>query len=119
MTKVLYVEDEVLLALAMEGALIDAGCTVALAHDGEEGVRRALEFAPEIIITDYMMPNMDGPEMVRILDQKGIRVPVILATAVPERDLDPQIADRVDLYLGKPYTEEELISAFKRLSRDF
>jgi DNA-binding response OmpR family regulator len=116
-TRVLYVEDEALLAISMEGALLDAGCSVALAYDGAEGLVQAESFSPEIIVTDFMMPGMDGPTMLHILEQRGVTVPVVLTTAVPERDLAADVLERIDVYLAKPFTEEELVAVVSRLSR--
>ena len=95
MTKVLYVEDEALLAISMESILVESGYIVALAHDGEEGVARALSFLPQVIVTDFMMPRMDGPAMLKELLYRGIKVPVVLTTAVPEEDITPRFAARL------------------------
>ena len=65
MTRVLYVEDEALLAIAMEGAMQNSGFDVQLAHDGDEVVAHARDFQPEIIVTDYMMPRVDGYDVAR------------------------------------------------------
>ena len=115
MTKVLYVEDEALLAICMESALLAAGCNVVLAHDGKDGVDQALQFSPQIIVTDFMMPRMDGPTMLRVLQEKGFRVPVVLTTAVPREDIAQEILDRVNVYLAKPFSEQDLVDAVASL----
>ena len=115
MTKVLYVEDEALLAISMETVLLDAGYVVALAHDGEEGVARAVSFLPQVIVTDYMMPRMDGPTMLKELENRGIKVPVVLTTAVPEEDITADVRSQIDVYLPKPFSERDLIAAVTRL----
>ncbi len=116
MTRVLYVEDEALLAITMEGALLDAGCSVALAYDGAEGLEQAHGFAPDVIVTDFMMPGMDGPTMLKTLQQRGVRVPVVLTTAVPRKDISADILQLVQVYLAKPFTEAELVDAVSRVS---
>lgn len=115
MTRVLYVEDESLLAISMEGVMESRGFKVQLAHDGDEGIARARSFEPQIIVTDYMMPKVDGLTMVRALRDEGIQAPVIVTTAVPETDFDPELRRQFDLYLGKPFTEEELLAALRGL----
>jgi len=112
-TRVLYVEDEALLAIVMEGAMQSSGFNVQLAHDGEEAIAQAREFKPEIIVTDYMMPRVDGLTMIRTLRDAGLDVPVIVTTAVPEEDFDPDLRQLFDLYLGKPFTEEELVETLR------
>jgi len=118
MTRVLYVEDEAILAIAMEGAMLDSGFSVQLAHDGDEGVLQGRHFQPQVIVTDYMMPTMDGLTMIRALRDAGVRVPVIVTTAVPEKDFGPELRGEFDLYLGKPFTEEELVDAVRQLAAD-
>lgn len=118
MTRVLYVEDESLLSIVMEGALQSCGFTVQLAHDGDEGIAKARDFEPQVIVTDYMMPRVDGLTMVRTLRDEGIRPPVIVTTAVPEKDFDPELRQQFDLYIGKPFTEEELLEALRGLKAD-
>lgn len=116
MTRVLYVEDEALLAISMEGVLVDEGFSVELAFDGSEGLEKASQFVPDIIVTDYMMPKLDGLGMVGILREQGIDAPVIVTTAVPEEKLAPELLSNVDLYLGKPFTEAELVDALTRVA---
>lgn len=115
MTKVLYVEDEALLAISMETVLLDAGYIVALAHDGEEGVAQAVSFLPEVIVTDYMMPRMDGPSMLKELENRGLKVPVVLTTAVPEQDITDDVRSQFDVYLPKPFSERDLLAAVNGL----
>jgi CheY-like chemotaxis protein len=109
MTRVLYVEDEALLAFAVEDALERGGYTVELAHDGEEGIAQARRFRPEVIVTDYMMPRMDGLSMLRALRREGITAPVVMTTAVPEKDFQPAARGEFDAYVGKPFDEDRLL----------
>lgn len=116
LTRVLYVEDEALLAIAMEGALQSSGFDVQLAHDGDEGIAQARDFQPQVIVTDYMMPKVDGLTMIRALREAGLDVPVIVTTAVPEEDFSPELRRQFDLYLGKPFSEEELVETLRRVT---
>lgn len=115
MTRILYVEDEGLLAISMEAAMLRFGYTVDLAFDGEEGLEHGRRDKPEVIVTDYMMPRMDGVTMVRRLRDEGIGVPVIVTTAIPEADFAPSQRDTFDVYIGKPFAEERLIEALRGL----
>ena len=115
MTRVLYVEDESILAISMEWAMQAEGFTVQLAFDGDQGLKRAKQFNPEIIVTDFMMPRKDGHTMVRKLRQAGIGAPIIVTTAVPREGLDEKFLEQVEDYLGKPFTERDLIAALRRI----
>lgn len=116
MIRVLYVEDESLLAISMESVMVSEGFQVQLAHDGDEGLEYASSFNPQIIVTDYMMPRMDGLSMVRKLREVGITAAVIVTTAVPEESLSLDLQDQYDLYVGKPFSDAEIIGALRRFS---
>lgn len=115
MTRILYVEDEGLLAIAMEAAMVRDGYNVVLAFDGEEGLAAGREQRPEVIVTDFMMPRMDGVTMVQKLREAGVKAPVIVTSAIPEEDFAPALRKSFDVYLGKPFEEERLIAALHGL----
>jgi len=64
---VLIVDDEALTRRAMGASLIRAGFEVAIARDGEEGLRLALERKPDVVILDMLLPKMDGLKLCRAL----------------------------------------------------
>ncbi len=113
--RVLYVEDEVILAIMTAACIEEHGHEVALAHDGREGLERARAFRPDVVVTDYMMPGMDGLALVRALRQEGIDAPVVLTTAIPERQFPADALAEVDAYLGKPFEDDRLLDALRRL----
>lgn len=83
-----------------------------LAGNGEEGIAKALEHVPDIIISDIMMPQRDGLDLCQILksDHRTSHIPIILLTA--KADFDSRLAGlRVgaDAYLAKPFNREELL----------
>src|SRR5260370_12011813 len=62
--------------------LEDAGATVAIAEDGESGLRAALEWSPDLVVTDIAMPRMDGIHMIHQLRQRETtkRIPIVAVT---------------------------------------
>jgi CheY-like chemotaxis protein len=116
MLRVLIVEDEALIALVASIALEEAGHHVMEAIDGEEGLKIARQEQPELIITDYMMPRMNGLEMIERLREGGFEGPIVLATAVSEENLP--FRPRYDAYLSKPYREKELLAVVQRFLRE-
>lgn len=115
MKKVMFVDDEVLLALAAEASLQAQGYEVAIAFDGEEALNKAIDFVPDIILTDLMMPKLDGAGLAKALSHKGIAAPVVVLTAVPESDLPAETRRLFTAYLGKPLQDEMLVSCISAL----
>lgn len=88
------------------------GYEVAVAHNGRDGVERALEIVPELVILDIMMPEMNGLEAMEELRKHAATsaVPVILLTAKAQ-DEDVLEGYRVgaDYYMTKPFTAKQLL----------
>lgn len=81
------------------------------ARDGREGLAAALEHIPDLVISDVMMPVMDGLEMCRELkkDQRSSHIPVILLTALSSvNNRIKGLREGADAYLSKPFVREEL-----------
>lgn len=115
--RILVVEDEAPMRDLLAYHLREAGHKVALAEDGEEGLRLALTRNPDLVLLDVMMPGLDGLSVLRKL-RKESAVPVILLTALGETE------DRVkgldlgaDDYLPKPFESTELLARIAAVSR--
>jgi CheY-like chemotaxis protein len=97
--------------------LQDAGATVAIAEDGESGLRAALEWKPDLVVTDISMPRMDGIHMVRHLRElertKGI--PIVAVTGQVVADM-PQMARQAGCseVLPKPCSPDALVHLVNR-----
>ena len=113
---VLIVDDEFGLADITADLLSDAGYDVALAINGKLGLASLIARPADIVITDLMMPVMDGPEMIRRMkaDPKFSSIPTILMTALPEAIPDGAAAQH-DAVLVKPFSFAELIETLHRL----
>lgn len=91
---------------------------VAMALDGRQGLALALDKIPDIIVSDIMMPNMDGNEMCRALknDVRTCHIPIILLTAKDSlRDKEEGYESGADSYITKPFTSTLLVSRIKNI----
>lgn len=116
--RLLLIEDETPLRIAVRDALGDEGWRVITAADGQEGFDKALSEKPDVIILDIMLPKMDGYTLCRELRRLGHRTPVLMLTA------RGQVEDRVhgldcgaDDYLIKPFSLAELKARLRALHR--
>lgn len=115
--KVLLVEDEVVIAMAVCLTLESLGYGVALAADGREGLAKAQADPPDIVVTDYMMPKMDGLEMLKAMRADGFDKPAVLVTSVPEERLPDGATKLYQAYLPKPFRDESLVALIRKLLR--
>jgi len=96
-----------------------AGYQVVEAHNGLQALERALEIAPDIVVTDLHIPGIDGYELTRRLksDPRTEEIPILAVTGYVPFTLDPGRADRAgcDATLSKPCSLEELEHAIRAL----
>ncbi len=90
MAKILIVDDDQLMVKMYQGKFEDDGFDVAVASDGKAGFDKALEFKPDLILLDILMPKINGLEMLKNLkgNEKTKKIPVILLTNVGGSDDD-------------------------------
>jgi DNA-binding response OmpR family regulator len=84
MERVLCVDDDASLLQLYHDELTEEGYTVILAKDGKEALKKLEKEAPEIVVMDIRMPNMDGIETLTAMLGKNRQIPVILNTAFPQ-----------------------------------
>lgn len=113
----LIVEDNEDVVFFLKG-LFSTTYHILSAIDGEEGLKLALEHIPDIILSDIMMPKLDGLKMCQTLkqDSKTSHIPIILITAkASTREKDIGLVAGADAYLIKPFQEEQLDSLISTL----
>jgi two-component system, OmpR family, alkaline phosphatase synthesis response regulator PhoP len=118
--KILLVEDEAAIRMAVSDRLESEGYVVASAPDGEKGYQEALRNAYDILVLDVMLPKKSGFDVCRDLRSAGINIPILMLTA------RSQVVDKVvglrmgaDDYLSKPFEPAELLARVEALLRRF
>jgi len=120
--KILVVDDEEQLVDMLKMRLRANGYEVITAYDGEEGLRKAREFKPDLIVLDIIMPKMAGSEVAAVLkeDVEFSNIPIIFLTCLAEGAVGNHGSAEIggNLFIAKPFEAEDLLSmiasAFKR-----
>jgi DNA-binding response OmpR family regulator len=93
-------------------ALEHEGYEVLVAHDGKEGLKRAREERPDLVLLDLMLPNIDGYKVCRLLkfDERYRDIPILIMSARSNPE-DVQLARQVgaDDFIPKPFDPDDLI----------
>lgn len=116
--RLLVIEDERRIAQSIKQGLEQDGYAVDLAFDGTEGYASASGDDYDVIISDVMMPEMDGLELCRKLRADGDKTPILLLTAKgEERDIVNGLDGGADDYLAKPFSFNVLLARIRALMR--
>jgi CheY-like chemotaxis protein len=113
---ILVIDDSEIDRMIIEELLTDAGYNVILAVDGEDGVKKCLEHRPALVVTDMIMPGMNGTEVILKIRAESPGTQIIAMSAGGE--LGPRAAltvpSALKLYtISKPVDPEELLAAVK------
>jgi chemosensory pili system protein ChpA (sensor histidine kinase/response regulator) len=116
---ILVVDDSITVRRVTQRLLQREGYRVSLAADGLQALERLAEEKPTVVLSDIEMPRMDGFDLARNIrgDARMARLPIIMITSrIAEKHREHAKELGVDHYLGKPYSEEELLSLVRHYS---
>jgi two-component system alkaline phosphatase synthesis response regulator PhoP len=118
MSRVLVVEDDEAMAVALRDGFTYEGHEVTVARDGEAGLRHAREDSPDIMILDVMLPKMTGLEVCKNLRGEGSDLPIIMLTARGQ-EIDKVLGLKLgaDDYVTKPFSFMELMARVEAVLR--
>jgi two-component system, OmpR family, alkaline phosphatase synthesis response regulator PhoP len=116
--KILVIEDEEVIRMALGDRLASEGYTVEFAMDGEEGLRKATGGSFDLIVLDIMLPKKNGFDVCRDIRMAGLVIPILMLTA------RGQVVDKVlglkigaDDFVTKPFDAMELLARIEALLR--
>lgn len=116
--RVLIVEDDAPILRQIEFTLQSNGFEVETATTGVEALKAMMRHRPDLLITDIMMPEMDGHELAMSVraDPELKEVPIIMLTArTQDEDMMQGYQSGTDLYLTKPFDPDELVTFVRRI----
>jgi two-component system alkaline phosphatase synthesis response regulator PhoP len=116
--RVLVVDDEPDLVRVLEFGLRASGYTVESASDGQEGLKKAREIKPDVILLDLMLPKLDGYKVCRLLkfDDRFKHIPIIILSArTQEGDQTLALEMGANRFVTKPYDFAEILGYIETL----
>src|SRR5205823_11707037 len=118
MTRILIVEDEPNMVAGLRDNFEYEGYEVITAGDGAEGLGRALNEAPDLVVLDVMMPKMSGLDVCKQLKARRPSMPIIMLTARGQ-EVDKVVGFELgaDDYVTKPFSIRELLARVKAVLR--
>ena len=117
MRRVLVVDDDPKVCETLDRYLAHAGYATASALDGRRALEAVRTFAPDLIVLDIMLPELDGLQICREI-RAASNVPIIFLTArSTERDKLAGLAEGADDYLTKPFSPRELVARVQAVLR--
>ena len=116
MAKVLVVDDEHSQAEVLTILLTLEGFEVAVAPNGKAALAQLDQVQPDLIVTDYMMPHMNGGDMAKLVRaaKQHAKVAIVMTSANEARQVE-QHSEHYDAFLRKPYLWNDLIATIRRL----
>ncbi|MCB0191891.1 MAG: response regulator [Anaerolineae bacterium] len=117
---ILIVDDQPSVRKSLEGLLIGQGYNLEFASNGSEGLEKASEIVPDLIILDVMMPRMNGFEVCEHLRSDPIlaEVPILMLTALDDLSSKVQgLEAGADDFLSKPFNRLELLARIRTITR--
>ena len=119
MARILCIEDEPDIRSEIVEELTDLGHTVAIAADGAAGLQAFVEFRPDLILCDLLMPRMTGLELIRVLRDgypEFQSTPFVFLSAFSDQShMDEALSEGADAYLTKPTDLDDLGPTVRRL----
>ena len=116
--RILVIDDDPKIRSVVRRGLVYEGFRVTEAGSGEEGLDKARDRTPDLVVLDVMLPGIDGLEVCRRLREAGDEVSILMLTARDEvKDRVEGLETGADDYLVKPFSFEELLARVRALLR--
>jgi two-component system OmpR family response regulator len=115
--RILVVDDEPSIVDAVATALRYEGFEVREEESGRDAIKAAVEFEPDLVVLDWMLPDLDGIEVGRRLRERGFETAILFLTAKRAVENKVEALDTGDDYVTKPFSLAELVARVKAILR--
>jgi CheY-like chemotaxis protein len=115
--KILIIDDDIIAQNMLRSTLSGAGYSVIAALNGDDGIGKAAQEQPDLIILDIMMPGMDGADVASFLktNPETATIPIIfLSSLITKKGERTGAKDNTTTYLSKPFNKDELLTEVKK-----
>lgn len=117
-TRIMIVDDDDTIVETLEFNLSRQGFETAIFRNGQKALSGVDAANPDLIILDWMLPDMVGPEICKILRSRAVQVPILMLTGrSTPNDVAEGLGAGADDYLGKPFSSVELLARVQALLR--
>lgn len=119
--KILIVDDSRFTIELIKSIVEPEHINVISANEGKEGIKKAKEEHPDLVILDVLLPELDGYKVCEVLksDEKTKNIPVLMLTVKDTiSDVQKGFSSKADYYMTKPFENETLLSNIKQIFSD-
>ncbi|MBL7545685.1 MAG: response regulator [Bdellovibrionaceae bacterium] len=101
--KILVIDDEVLITSSLKRALEKRGHTVAVANNGDQGIKAWQKMQPQLVVIDFIMPDMNADQVLTYFPERlGCKV-ILMSAYLGEKTVEKPPLLKIDLFIKKPF----------------
>ncbi len=101
--KILVIDDETLITMALKRALEKRGHTVNVANSGAEGVESWRKLKPELVVLDFIMPDMNADQVLATIGERGSCKVILMSAYLGEKTVEQPSSMQIELFIKKPF----------------